>query len=109
MSESIEQNKPQEVKIEEPIVICPHCKEPIVIEKLNCGIFRHGVSKATGQQIAPHLDKQTCDSLKEQDLIDVINGDICKVPERMKDARRRWENGESTINYWIKNQPIFNF
>ena len=69
MSESIEQNKPQEVKIEEPIVICPHCKEPIVIEKLNCGIFRHGVSKVTGQQLAPHLDKQNCDSLKERDLI----------------------------------------
>ena len=69
MSESIEQNKPQEVKIEEPIVVCPHCKEPVLIEKLNCGIFRHGVSKVTGQQLAPHLDKQNCDSLKERDLI----------------------------------------
>ena len=70
MSELTEQNKdtPQE-KVEEPIVVCPHCKESILIEKLNCGIFRHGVSKTTGQQMAPHLDKQNCDSLKEKDLI----------------------------------------
>jgi hypothetical protein len=66
MSDSTEQNKE---KTQEQIVVCPHCKEPILIEKLNCGIFRHGVSKATGQQIAPHLDKQNCDSLKEKDLI----------------------------------------
>ena len=58
MSESQEktqktpQENPQE-KVEEPIVVCPHCKESILIEKLNCGIFRHGVSKATGQQMAP--------------------------------------------------------
>ena len=43
---------------EEPILKCPHCNDFIIIEKLNCGIFRHGVSKVTGQQIAPHLDKQ---------------------------------------------------
>ena len=45
MSESQEnpQENPQE-KVEEPIVVCPHCKESILIEKLNCGIFRHGVS-----------------------------------------------------------------
>jgi hypothetical protein len=62
-------------------------------------IFLHrrlGISKANSQ------------ILKEQDLIDVVNGNICKVPERMKDAKLRWENGESIINYWIKNQPIFN-
>jgi len=27
----------------EPILECPHCKEFIIIEKINCGIFRHGV------------------------------------------------------------------
>ena len=26
----------------EIIVFCPHCQDPIVIEKLNCCIFRHG-------------------------------------------------------------------
>ena len=73
MSELTDQNKETEKqeqeKIEEPIVVCPHCKEPILIEKLNCGIFRHGVLKVTGQQMAPHLDKQNCDLLKERDLI----------------------------------------
>ena len=53
----------------EEIIICPHCEEPIVIEKINCGIFRHGVYKATGKQIGPHSSKEKCDSLKEKDLI----------------------------------------
>ena len=53
----------------EDIIICPHCEEPIVIEKINCGIFRHGVYKATGKQIGPHSSKEKCDSLKEKDLI----------------------------------------
>ena len=69
MSKSTTEQKTEIIKVEEPIVVCPHCKEPIVIEKLNCGIFRHGVSKVTGHQLAPHLDKQNCDLLKERDLI----------------------------------------
>jgi hypothetical protein len=69
MSKSTTEQKTEIIKVEEPIVICPHCKESIVIEKLNCGIFRHGVSKVTGHQLAPHLDKQNCDLLKEKDLI----------------------------------------
>ena len=24
-------------------VVCPHCDEPVLISKLKCGIFRHGV------------------------------------------------------------------
>ena len=28
-------------KKEEPILICPHCNEFIIIEQINCGIFRH--------------------------------------------------------------------
>ena len=31
----------------EPIIICPNCNEFIIIEKLNCGIFRHGIIKET--------------------------------------------------------------
>ena len=27
------------------IVECPHCKNPVLIEKLNCCIFRHGILK----------------------------------------------------------------
>jgi hypothetical protein len=44
------------------IVICPHCKDPIIIEKINCGIFRHGEFK-NGKQIDPHLSKEMCDKL----------------------------------------------
>lgn len=48
---------------------CPHCHEYIIIEKINCAIFRHGVLKSNMKQIDPHLSKLECDILKEQDLI----------------------------------------
>ena len=45
----------------EPIITCPNCNEFIIVEKLNCGIFRHGILKETGKQIDPHLSKeQSC-------------------------------------------------
>jgi hypothetical protein len=50
---------PEEIK-REIILECPHCKDPIIIEKLNCAIFRHGTDRATGQQIHPHLPKEDC-------------------------------------------------
>jgi len=50
-------------------VQCPHCKEYVVIEQINCAIFRHGVMKINLVQINPHLVKSECDKLKEQDLI----------------------------------------
>lgn len=53
----------------EPILICPHCYEPIIIQEINCGIFRHGIIKNTGQQMDPHLNKQECDRLKKENLI----------------------------------------
>jgi hypothetical protein len=43
------------------IVVCPHCKEPILIEKLNCCIFRHGMLKHNKTQIHPHASKVLCD------------------------------------------------
>lgn len=51
------------------IVVCPHCKEQLLIEKINCGIFRHGVIKKTGKHINPHASKKTCDKLVKKDLI----------------------------------------
>lgn len=48
---------------------CPHCKEYIIIEQINCAIFRHGVLKSNLSQINPHLPKQECDKLKDLDLI----------------------------------------
>lgn len=46
---------------EEPVLICPNCNEPFVMEKLNCGIFRHGILKENGKQIDPHASKELCD------------------------------------------------
>jgi hypothetical protein len=43
------------------IINCPHCKIPIFIEEVNCGIFRHGVLIATNEQIPPHSSKAKCD------------------------------------------------
>ena len=54
---------------EEPILKCPHCEEYIIIEKLNCGIFRHGILISNGQQINPHESKQLCDDLFKKNLI----------------------------------------
>jgi hypothetical protein len=58
-----------EEKIEEPILGCPHCKEFILIEKINCAIFRHGILKQNGKQIDPHAPKELCDYYTNQNLI----------------------------------------
>jgi hypothetical protein len=42
------------------IIQCPHCNEPVIIEELNCMIFRHGIFKNTGQQIDPHSTIDQC-------------------------------------------------
>ena len=53
----------------EIILECPHCKEFVIIEKLNCHIFRHGSMKNDGKQIDPHSPKSVCDYLFERGLI----------------------------------------
>lgn len=50
-------------------VICPHCDELILIEKLNCCIFRHGVFKNSHKQINPHLNKKECEMLVKENKI----------------------------------------
>lgn len=57
------------MSIVEPILICPNCKEFIIIEKVNCGIFRHGVFKNNGAQINPHETKQVCEYYIENNKI----------------------------------------
>jgi hypothetical protein len=49
--------------------MCPHCLNIVIIEQLNCCIFRHGIYKDNYNQIPPHLPKQQCDDLKNKDLI----------------------------------------
>jgi len=53
----------------QPILQCPHCKEYIIIEKLNCGIFRHGIFKNNSIQINPHAPKDECDYYIDKQLI----------------------------------------
>jgi hypothetical protein len=43
------------------VVSCPWCATPILIEKLNCRIFRHGTLISNGQQMNPHETKEVCD------------------------------------------------
>jgi len=47
--------------MEELIVVCPHCNIPVLIEQLNCFIFRHGILIESGEQIDPHAPKTLCD------------------------------------------------
>lgn len=51
------------------IVTCPHCGEPIIIIKINCGIFRHGVIITSGKQMHPHLTQIECERLIKNKLI----------------------------------------
>jgi hypothetical protein len=53
----------------EMIITCPHCGEYIIIEKLNCKIFRHAVYKKNGRQINPHMSKNDCDLLLRENKI----------------------------------------
>ena len=50
------------------IVTCPHCKEFILIQEINCGIFRHGTLH-NGNQIEPHASKEQCDAYVAQKII----------------------------------------
>jgi len=69
------------------IINCPTCNIPVIIEEINCGVFRHGVIKKTGLQIDSHLSKEACDKLTEKNLIYgcgkpfqiIINTDISDI------------------------------
>jgi hypothetical protein len=54
---------------EEPIIICPHCNEFIIIKRINCGIFRHGILKHNRKQINPHSTKELCESYIRENKI----------------------------------------
>jgi len=41
----------------------------VIIEKINCGIFRHDIYKNTGKQINPHMDQKRCDKLVKDKMI----------------------------------------
>jgi len=53
------------------IIQCPHCNDYVYVflNELNCQIFRHGIYKKNYQQIDPHLPKEKCDFLIQNNLI----------------------------------------
>jgi hypothetical protein len=51
------------------ITQCPHCKEQVIISKLNCCIFIHAVMKKTGKQVNPHTSKAKMETLIKDRLI----------------------------------------
>lgn len=51
------------------IVTCPHCFVPVQIEQVNCAIFRHAVFKNNGRQVPPHLCKEECEKLIQNDQV----------------------------------------
>ena len=53
----------------EIIVKCPNCDELVIIQQINCGIFRHAVLISNNQQINPHASKIECENLINKKLI----------------------------------------
>lgn len=51
------------------VVVCPHCQDFVIIEELNCAIFRHGILKSTFQQLDPHLCQSMCEYYAKNNLI----------------------------------------
>ena len=68
------------------VVECPHCFKPVLIEKINCAIFRHGTLKSNGQQIDSHALKELCDFYVEKDFINGCGKPFKIIPnENSKD------------------------
>ena len=65
--------KPVNYNASENIYIfnCPHCDGLIEVckDQTNCLIFRHGYLKENNTQINPHLCKEECDRLFNENLI----------------------------------------
>ena len=53
----------------ELIISCPHCSDYIIIKKINCGVFRHGVLIKTGRQIDSHANEKKCDDFIKKNEI----------------------------------------
>jgi hypothetical protein len=55
--------------IQNNIFTCPHCEVIITVDKLKCGIFRHGIMKKNGKSINPHTSQIDCEKLIRKNLI----------------------------------------
>ena len=69
----------------ELVLICPHCDNYIIIKKINCGIFRHGVFIKDKKQIDSHESKENCDNYIKNNL---IYG--CGKPFRITNVDDKW-------------------
>jgi hypothetical protein len=69
------------------IVQCPNCSDYIIIEEINCQIFRHAEYKdKTRGQLPPHSSEAICNDVFEKGLVygcakpfrfDGINVTVC--------------------------------
>jgi hypothetical protein len=48
---------------------CPHCQYIILIEDINCRIFRHAVYKDTFEPVNPHASEEECKRLLSSDAV----------------------------------------
>jgi hypothetical protein len=50
---------------------CPHCggSVEVAVTEVNCGIFRHGVVRATSLPIPPHATRSECDALIQANAV----------------------------------------
>ena len=71
--------------VKELILKCPHCNDDVIISEINCAIFRHGIYKKNLQQLDPHMLKEKCDLL-------INNNEIygCGKPFHIKKVNDEW-------------------
>jgi hypothetical protein len=55
--------------MDELIVVCPHCSVLVLIEQLNCCIFRHAIFKNDFSQVNPHASLDECNKLINNNLV----------------------------------------
>lgn len=51
------------------IIMCPHCNSDVIIESINCGIFRHGINISNYMQLNPHENEFNILNLINKNLI----------------------------------------
>jgi hypothetical protein len=51
------------------IIQCPHCNMWVIIEQLNCGIFRHGQYISNWNFVEPHMPKAQCERLLQENKV----------------------------------------
>ena len=59
----------QKTEFKNFVVMCPSCETPVLIEQMNCAIFRHGIFKQYATQIPPHSSQVDCDAFVKNGLI----------------------------------------